>query len=241
MITIISFLKNKTMKSIIKTSISILSCIVISFNGNSQNLNWQSLNKGDKHIFNLNSGLEYGLIYGVGYGYQVNSKLPVVLNMEFSFPSGRDVAEDFKAKIGGKVRLYEISNVQFSVNLYGVYRRYENNLVQMQNFGSDFSGIVGYYKPKWFIAGEFGFDKAIVTKLKHSQLYREVFPEVIDGWYSPPSGGNFYYGLQAGISFKQHDLYLKAGKIITQDFKTEPTIPFFAQLGYNFRLKSASE
>jgi hypothetical protein len=229
------------MKTIKRTTIAILISIVISGEAYTQNINWQSLKKGDKHILNINSGFEYGLIYGVGYGYQLNSKLPAVLDLEYSFPSGKNFTDDFKSKIGGKVSLYEIKNFQFSVNIYGVYRRYENNLVRMKNFGSDFSGNVGYYKPKWFVAGEFGFDKAIVTNFKHSQSYREVFPEVTDGWYSPPTGGNFYYGLQTGFSFKQHDIYLKAGKIITQDFKTEPTVPFFVQLGYNFRFNSEKE
>ncbi len=229
------------MKTIIITTITILYSIVISSEGFAQNINWQSLKKGDKHIININSGFEYGLIYGVGYGYQLNSMFPSVLNLEYSFPSGNNLADDFKSKIGGKVRLYELKNFQFSVNIYGVYRRYENNLVRMQNFGSDFSGIVGYYKSKWFVAGEFGFDKAIVTNLKHSQSYRDIFPRVKNGWYSPPTGGNFYYGLQTGFSFKQHDIYLKAGKIITQDFKTEPTVPLFAQLGFNFKIKSATE
>jgi hypothetical protein len=77
--------------------------------------------------------------------------------------------------------------------------------------------------------------------LKHSQLYRDIYPDVIDGWYSPPSGGNFYYGLQAGFSLKQQDIYLKAGKVVTQDFKTEPTVPLFVQIGINFRFKTVQE
>jgi len=223
------------MKTTIKTAIAVLISIAISGKVFTQTINWQSLKKEDKHIFTINSGFEFGLTYGVGYGHQLATKMPVVLNLEYSFPSGKNLTDDFKSKIGGKVRLYEIINFQFSVNISGVYRRYENNLVRMKNFGSDFSGVVGYYKPKWFVAGEVGFDKAIVTHLKHSQSYRDVFPGVIDGWYSPPSGGNFYYGLQTGFSFKQNDIYLKAGKVITQDFKTEPTVPFFAQIGYNFK------
>jgi hypothetical protein len=229
------------MKTMIKTAAAILSCIVLTTRGYSQNINWQSLKKEDKHILNINAGLEYGLIYGAGYGYHLHSKMPVVLNLEYSFPSGQNVTDDFKSKIGGKIRVYEIRNFVFSANISGVYRRYENNLVRMKNFGSDFSGIVGYYRSKWFVAGEVGFDKAIVTHLKHSQSYRDVYPEVIDGWYSPPSGGNFYYGLQTGFSLKQNDIYVKAGKLITQDFKTEPKVPFFVQLGFNFRINVAQE
>ena len=190
------------MKTIIKTSIAILTCIVFSAESFTQTINWQSLKKEDKHIININAGLEYGLIYGAGYGYQHGFKISCSIKSGIFFPVGKNLIDDFKSKIGGKIRLFQIRNFQFTANIYGVYRRYENNLVRMKNFGSDFSGIVGYYRSKWFVAGEFGFDKAIVTHLKHSQSYRDVFPEVVNGWYSPPSGGNFYYGLQAGFSFK---------------------------------------
>ena len=37
------------------------------------------------------------------------------------------------------------------------------------NFGSDMSGIIGYYRAHFFVAGEAGFDKAIVTHFKHSE------------------------------------------------------------------------
>jgi hypothetical protein len=97
------------------------------------------------------------------------------------------------------------------------------------------SGVIGYYRPKWFAAGEAGFDKAIVTDLKHTSAYKEQYPGVVDGWYEPSTGGNFYFGLQAGYSLKKHDIYIKAGKTLTEDFKSKPTIPFYAQLGYNFK------
>jgi hypothetical protein len=226
------------MKTMIKTAITILISIVAVSEANTQDINWHSLKKEDKHIININAGYEYGLVFGAGYGYQTRLVFPMVINVGYSFPSGENLIDDFKTKIGVKVRLYSIANFQFTANIQGIYRHYENNLVRMQNFGSDLSGIVGYYRSKWFVAGEIGFDKAIVTHLKHSPYYREIFPEVKDGWYGPPSGGNFYYGLQTGFSFKQHDIYLKAGKIITQDFKTKPIVPFFAQLGYNFKFKS---
>ena len=45
----------------------------------------------------------------------------------------------------------------------------------------------------------------------------------------------FFIGLQTGFSFKKHDIYLTAGKIITQDFKTTPLIPFYTKLGYNMK------
>ncbi|MGQ0737881.1 MAG: hypothetical protein ACT4OJ_02370 [Bacteroidota bacterium] len=204
--------------------------------GLSQNLNWQNLKKNQKHIFNINTGVEYGLIFGLGYGYQLISRLPIVLNAEYSFPGGEKLFDDFKTKIGGQIRLYRTGNINFSAKLYGLFRRYESDFARLLNFGTDLSATAGYYKSKWFVAGEAGFDKAIVTHFKHTESYKTLYPGVKDGWYEPATGGNFYYGLQTGYSFKKTDIYLKAGKIVTQDFQTRPLIPFSVQLGFYWKI-----
>ena len=214
-----------------------LSFLFIQNSVNAQNINWASLQKNQRHILNINAGLDYGLTYGVGYGYQLKTKLPFVLNAEYSFPSGKELLDDFKTKVGGSIRFAQVDNFQFSAKLHGVFRRYENTLTRLVNFGSDMSVAAGYYKRKLHIAAEVGFDKAIVTHFKHSKAYKNSFPDVQDGWFEPATGGNFYYGIQTGISFKQHDIYLKAGRMITQDFRTTPLIPFYAQLGYNLKFK----
>jgi hypothetical protein len=36
------------------------------------------------------------------------------------------------------------------------------------NFGSELKGVIGLYKNRWFVAGELGFDKAIVSKFSHT-------------------------------------------------------------------------
>lgn len=201
-----------------------------------QTINWASLKAENKQIINVNAGLEYGAVYGVGYGHTIKNRLfPIVASIEYSAPAGDKPYDDFKTKIGGQIRLLNLNNVQFSTKLQGVFRSYQNELVRMVNFGSDFSGIVGYYRPTWFVAGEVGFDKAIVTHFTHSQAYKDQYSGVVDGWYEPATGGNLYYGLQTGFSFRRHDIYIKAGRMLTQDFRTTPILPFYSQLGYNIR------
>ncbi|RFS16151.1 hypothetical protein [Emticicia sp. C21] len=209
--------------------------ITISFS-HAQTLNWASLQKEQRHITSINIGLDYGITLGIAYGYQLKAKLPVILVAENSLPSGKNIGDDFKTKIGGQIRWIRVGDLQFSTKVQGVFRRFQNNYARLNNFGSDLSGIIGYYKPKWFLAGEAGFDKAIVTHFKHPDLMKENFATK-DGWYEPATGGNFYYGLQSGFSWRSHDLTLKAGKIVTQDFKTEPILPFYIQLGYNLKIK----
>lgn len=201
-----------------------------------QTLNWNSLDS-TKHIINLGVGWDYSLSYSLGYGYQINTKTPLILNANFSIPSGENLLDDFKIKAGGQIVLLNKTNFKGSITLNGIYRRYENPLVRLQNFGSEMKGTFGYYKPKWFVAGEIGFDKAIVTHFKHSKSFKEnIFQEVKDGWYEPTTGGNFLYGLQTGYSFKKSDITLNIGMVKTQDFQSYPLIPYYLMFGYNYRI-----
>ena len=203
-----------------------------------QTIKWASLRDTDRQILHANVGAEYGVVYGLGYGYKVtDGRFPIVANVEYSFPSGDRLLDDFKTRFGGQARLLKVSDFQLSAKAQGIFRRYQNEMVRLLNWGADLTGTVGYYRPRWFVAGEFGFDKAIATNFKHSAKYRDEFPDVKDGWYEPATGGNFHYGLQTGISFGiRHDLTLKGGLAVAENFKTKPLLPFYAQLGYNYRL-----
>lgn len=199
-----------------------------------QSINWKTLKPSQKHIVNLNLGFENSFGVGIGYGYHFNTKLPLVLNAEFSMPFGDKVFDDFKTKIGGQLNLVRANNFFATVKAYGIIRRYENDFARLINFGSEFSATAGYYKNKWFIAPEIGFDKAIVTHIKHSDLMKEYNPGVVSGWYIP-TGGNFLFGLQSGYSFNNSDVYAKVGKTISQDLKSNATVPLYFQVGWSLK------
>src|ERR1044072_8205021 len=171
----------------------------ISSTLNAQTINWMSLEKQQKHIVNVNAGVEHGLVFGAGYGRQLTvAGFPVIVDAEYSQPSGNQIFDDFKTKLGGHVRVVKYSNIQVSAKVQGIYRRYQNDLSRMQNFGSDMSVTAGYYRKRWFGSAEIGFDKAIVTHIRNSEAYLAQYDGAKDGWYEPSTGGNFYYGLQGG-------------------------------------------
>ena len=221
-------------------TIRILIAIILPFciyqNGFAQTLNWNAL-EDTKHIITAGIGWDYSVSYSLGYAYQLKTKVPVILNANFSIPSGEKLLDDFKTKIGGQVLLLNKTSWKGSIALNGIYRRYENPLVRLKNFGSELKGTFGYYRPKWFVAGEVGLDKAIVTHFNHSETFKEtIFQDVKDGWYEPATGGNFTYGIQTGYSFKKSDIIFNIGMVTTQDFKTTPLIPYYLMFGYNHRL-----
>jgi hypothetical protein len=202
--------------------------------GFGQTVNWNSLKPEIRHIVNVNAGWDYGTTFGLGYGQKLKTAFPLIVGAELSLPAGQDLVDDFKLKSGGQVRIFRYKNLLASVKVYGIFRRYESDFGRFVNFGSEFSSAIGYYRPRWYAAAEFGFDKSIVTHIRHSALIEEYYPEIQHGWYIP-GGGNFFYGVQVGYSPAAYDVYLKAGKSITQDFKAHAAIPMYLQFGCNVK------
>jgi len=219
---------------IIIATIAIVACTAFA---KAQTLNWNNLDENQKHIVNLNAGVDYGATFGVGYGYHLKAGLPLVLNAEFSMPAGADLFDDFSTKAGAQARLLEWKSFCFSAEAKGIFRRYQTPYVRLLNFGSEFSGTAGYYRHSWFVAAQCGFDKAIVTQFKNSGLLQDNYSGIQNGWYQPATGGNFFYGIQGGYSFCNFDAYVNAGKVIQQDFKTSPLIPFYANVGVNWKFR----
>jgi len=219
---------------------SLLIITAVSFIQNkiyAQVINWKNVSKQNKHLLHINAGAEYGVTAGFGYHHLLPvKKFPLWIGGEFSVPAGNGLTDDFKVRLGTQIKLVAFNHFQFSGRVQGLARRYHNQSVTLFNFGSDFAGTLGYYRKHWFWGTEAGFDKAIVTNFKHTEWFkRNIYNNVQDGWYEPATGGNFYYGLQGGYSMKKIDISLKAGKLLQQDFKSQPLLPFYGQLGVNFR------
>lgn len=198
-----------------------------------QTLNWESLQPEQKNIASIDSGYEYAFVFGAAYGYSSSLFFPVVYQIEFSIPAGLPVLDDFKTKIGGNILWLGLNDFRFSTDIKGVFRKYENAYVQMLNFGCDFSGSIGFYKPTWFIAGQAGLDKAIATNFQHSKEMHGLYADIQNGWYQPPTGGNFYCGLQGGVSFHTYDITAKGGRMVNDNFNTTPLINYYAMISVN--------
>lgn len=212
---------------------------LVNMSIHAQTVNWNRLENEPTHIVNVNAGLQHGVIYGVDYSYYSNLHVPILFHLSISIPSGKKLTDDFKIQPGIQIQWLKKSDFKLITNIDGISRRrHETTTVSLFNLGAGISASFGYYRPGWLIAVEAGFDKAIATKFKHSQAYRDNYPEVQDGWYKHSTGGNFNYGLKTGISFGKQDIYLQVGKIIAQDFRSKPQVPFYGQIGYTMRLSN---
>jgi len=221
------------MKKIFR-SMTIIVFTLLSTTIFAQDINWKSLQPSQKNILSLRAGFDNGSFAGAAYSYRLNTKMPLLVGAEYSMQVGENVFDDFKAKLGAQMNIVRTSNFFATIKAQGIFRRYENPFVRMVNFGGEFSAVGGIYKKKWFAAADIGFDKAITTHIKHSDLMKEYNPDVQTGWYIP-TGGNFLFGVQGGYSFGDHDVVVKVARPVAQDLKTLSNVPYLFQIGWNVK------
>lgn len=180
-------------------------------------------------------GLDPALVTSVGYGrvvplfgraVQLGAEVGVVA---FDFDS-----RDFRARMQARASLLHWRSLHLVGSAAFITRGTENTIYRAINFGSDFTAAAGVYRPSWFLAGEFGFDKAVITHVTHSDWYRRnVYADAKDGWYLN-AGGTFHYGVTGGVAIGRTELAARAGWLQTEDFN-DMLPPVYVGLGIGFR------
>lgn len=210
---------------------SILLLLYISITNPSfaQEINWRSIDQGGKHIVSAYFGADYSSYYGFSYGYVVKNKItPIITGAELTVPFGDDVFDDWRMKVSAQAELWNKDRLSLGIRSSFILRRYESALSRLYNVGADALTQFGYTKEKWALVAIFHYDRAIATHIQHD-LLKEYYPEITDGWYGA-TGGNFKFGLRGNISIRSLNTFLSVGKIYGQDFKHNPTLPFYAEL-----------
>ena len=196
-----------------------------SFASKAQEVNWRSFNEHYQHLISINLGADYGTVYGLAYGHRFSGRIPMVLGTEISIPFGNHLFDDWKVKVNAQSELWHNDRLSLGIKPGIIVRRYQSDAARLYNIGAEITATFGYYRPRWGLAGEVNYDKALFTHTKH-KILKDYYPEIRDGWYGA-TGGNIKLGMKANYSFKTWSIFLKTGKVYAQDFKDNPTLPFY--------------
>jgi hypothetical protein len=179
-------------------------------------------------------GLDPALVTSVGYGhtasvrghaFQVTGDLGIV--------TARLDARDFRARFGVHTSVARWRSLRLTGSATAITRGTDNVIYRGYNFGADVTGTLGVYRPRWFAAGEFGKDKAVITHVVHTDWYRDHFyPDAKDGWYLD-AGGTFHYGLAAGVTLGRAEVVSRFGFLRTEDFNAMIP-PMYGSVGLGF-------
>ena len=179
-------------------------------------------------------GLDPSVVTTVGYARVVSiSGHNIQMFGDGALAGGKMDVHDFRARLGAQSSILRWKSVHLVGSATFLTRGTQNSLYDGFNFGADFTGALGVYRRSWFSAAEFGFDKAIITHIKHSDWYRTYYyADAKDGWYLT-GGGTFHYGLAAGLPLGRLEVAVRAGWQQTEDFN-DLTPPMYGSLGVGF-------
>lgn len=179
-------------------------------------------------------GLDPAFVTSLGYG----RVMPILghdfqLAGEVGIATARLDSDDYRIRLGVNTSIVNWRSVHLTGSATFITRGTDNVIYRGFNFGADFTGAVGVYRPGWFAAAEFGKDKAVITHVTHSDWYRDhYFPEAKDGWYLN-AGGVYHYGLVGGISVGPAEIVGRFGFHQTEKFNGMMP-PMYASLGVGY-------
>lgn len=181
-------------------------------------------------------GLDPAVVASIGYARVVRvGEHAFQVAGEAAIPAAEVDTRDFRVRLQTQTSLMHWRSVHLTGSMAFITRGTENSIYRGLNFGADLTGTLGLYRPGWFVSGEFGFDKAIITHVTHSDWYRRYFfSGARDGWYLT-GGGTFHYGLVGGLAVGSAEIVGRFGLRRTEDFN-EVLPPMYASLGLGFGL-----
>ena len=141
----------------------------------------------------------------------------------------------YRVTIGSRIAFFNSERWNI-LNRFSIINKGTDNPVYSGNLFSIEDGFIGgYFSNKWYAAGEFGYEKFLLTHIKHTDWYRDyVHTNAKDGWYSS-TGGNFSFGLQGGYLFRDIiELTLRLGMYKTEAFNDPAGVPFYTNIGVNY-------
>lgn len=192
---------------------------------------WDS---GRPNVLHAVTGVEYGMVAGLGYtrGFSVLGRT-TLLTASVTLPVAGTDAGDYSTRLGTTVPLYGYDAWRVDLTLGGSMKGTRNSVSEMMSLGADGALIGGYYTPRWFVAGEGGYDGAIATHIDHTQGYRDHYEDVRDGWYVD-TGSNIRLGVAGGVTFGRYDIVARAGQARDRTGNNH-MVPAYATLGVGFR------
>lgn len=175
----------------------------------------------------------------ITFGYERQFRLSFINKDIVTFAElGTSLAniENNELKIGGVLSLLKTGNFQLFSNL-----NFSTGRLSSKNFDSKkFAGAIelafGLYKPQWFAAFTAEYEKIFLTRLNHSDFYRNTYYEdAVDGWYKG-SGGMFQFGIEGGYTFmKRIDAHVELKLPFTEKFNSYGGSPMHVNLGIGYK------
>jgi len=127
-----------------------------------------TLSAGDQAAY-FNFGLDPAVLTTFGYARGFEAAFinrHVTASAELSLPVSKLDLNDYRLKIGARASVINYNSWDFSIPIHLILRGTQNWMHTATNFGADITALFGYYRDRWFVNLEFGYDSAFMTKIQ---------------------------------------------------------------------------
>ena len=194
--------------------------------------------EGDNRVL-LRAGLDPALGFTVGYGREfplANTGRNWVLFGEFA-----TTFATFGSNGSLKPRAW-LPIVRYKLFRFSTEGTFELGWTHNRNYNSVrlAPGVallpgIGGDAGRWYVDGEFAYERAIANHVENTDYYREVFYEdARDGWYRG-TGSRFRMGLRGGFRIDRWNVEIRLAHDRTERFNFPGGSPFAATLGAGMR------
>ncbi len=159
-------------------------------------------NTAGRHMVGIFLGFDPTFTLGVSYTYVIRAfNRPIALEMAFSAPLALVPDGDHGTVQSGVGTLLAPESSGWNGWLQGGLdlTAGRTGVSRERSVGLYAAATPGYFTSRWYAGPTFRYEKTLVTHRSHTAWYRDVYPEVADGWYTNDSG-YFVLGAAGGVS-----------------------------------------
>ncbi len=213
----------------------LLLVMVFATAAHAQTLNPRSFEPDAPNVVSVGLGVDGPMVASLGYSRVLplsagpNAKTLTVI-ARGTLPFRPDLG-DWALHFGGQLEVLRSGGWVFAPRLEVGLLRSSAVTQNITAWGTSLGLVGGYFGERLFVAAEVGWQKAWVTSVSPTALYRQNYPGAKEGLYVS-GGGLVEAGLQVGVRLAGHtELSLRVGRKATELLGSPTGLPFYGVLG----------
>lgn len=198
----------KTALRLLVTSLIASAVLVIAQTGQAQNVVDALVSSGpERNSVTVGTSFDPALAFDFGYTRRVSLRFGaaernLALSGSWSAIPGFG---SWDAGVSAALRLRERTGFDVLARGGLTLKRVSNAVHTGAVYGYELGVFPGYYRNRWWVAGELSIRQMVGMTVRHSDAYRGAFPDARDGTYAL-GGFHTFVGLGTGVRIRQRGL-----------------------------------
>ena len=162
-----------------------------------------------------------------------------IARAEFAIPYLSVNFDDYRFRLGAETSLYNNGIIDVSLSICPQIIVLNDILRSALSFGVSSMLMIGvinikYREISWNLDFNLGYERAFKTKITHSDFWKTIHPNTVNGWYSS-TGGWLKLGIGISARYSSYRFTGRVGILKTEKFNNTLNAPSeYASIEFNY-------